>query len=49
MTYYGLFPNSIIRSTLTAMPESANLLSKCRLPLGILIHPFKDLEVINEL
>lgn len=38
---------SIMRCTLTSMPESQNLLSKCRLPLGLLIHPFKDLESLK--
>ena len=38
---------STIRCTLTSIPESQNLLSKCRLPLGILIHPFKDLESLK--
>jgi protein transport protein SEC24 len=36
-----------IRCTLTSMPETSALLSKCRLPLGILIHPFKDLESLK--
>ncbi|XP_064099698.1 protein transport protein Sec24A-like isoform X2 [Macrobrachium nipponense] len=34
----------IFRSTLTKVPESKSVLSKARLPFGILIHPFKDLE-----
>ena len=38
---------STIRCTLTSIPESQSLLSKCRLPLGILIHPFKDLESLK--
>ena len=36
-----------IRCTLTAIPESQSLLNKLRLPLGILIHPFKDLESLK--
>lgn len=34
----------IFRCTLTRIPDSNSLLQKCRLPLGILIHPFKDLD-----
>ncbi|GAB6024255.1 Protein transport protein Sec24A, variant 2 [Chamberlinius hualienensis] len=33
----------IFRCTLTKIPESQSVLHKSRLPLGILIHPFKDL------
>ena len=33
----------IMRSTLTKCPETETILKKCRLPLGIMIHPFKDL------
>jgi len=33
----------IFRCTLTKIPESSSILQKSRLPLGILIHPFKDL------
>jgi protein transport protein SEC24 len=36
-----------IRCTLTSIPETQSLLSKLRLPLGILIHPFKDLESLK--
>ncbi len=36
-----------IRCTLTAIPETQALLNKIRLPLGILIHPFKDLESLK--
>lgn len=35
----------IFRCTLTKIPESSSILQKSRLPLGILIHPFKDLTV----
>ncbi|XP_031841096.1 protein transport protein Sec24AB isoform X2 [Nomia melanderi] len=34
----------IFRCTLTKIPESNGLLQKSRLPLGVLIHPFKDLN-----
>ncbi|XP_018326944.1 protein transport protein Sec24A [Agrilus planipennis] len=34
----------IFRCTITKIPESNSLLQKSRLPFGILIHPFKDLE-----
>ncbi|XP_044749387.1 protein transport protein Sec24A [Coccinella septempunctata] len=37
----------IFRSTLTKIPESQSLLQKSRLPLGILIHPFKDLTQLS--
>lgn len=34
----------IFRCTMTKIPESNSLLQKSRLPLGVLIHPFKDLN-----
>lgn len=34
--------SDVMRCTLKKIPETANLLQKSRLPLGILIHPFKD-------
>ncbi|XP_071439890.1 protein transport protein Sec24A [Hetaerina americana] len=34
----------IFRCTLTKIPETNSLLQKSRLPLGILIHPFKDVN-----
>ena len=34
----------IFRCTLTSIPHTQGLLNKSRLPLGILIHPFKDLS-----
>merc|ERR1719510_1804910 len=34
----------IFRSTLTKIPETDALLKKSRLPLGVLIHPFRDLS-----
>ena len=39
----------IFRCTLTKIPESSSILQKSRLPLGILIHPFKDLPVRSQL
>lgn len=36
-----------IRCTMSSIPETQQLLGKCRLPLGILIHPFKDLESLK--
>jgi len=39
----------IMRCTLSKVPDSASLLQKSRLPFGILIHPFKDDEVRNQL
>lgn len=35
----------IFRCTLSKIPESNSLLQKSRLPLGILIHPYRDLSV----
>ncbi|VDN16556.1 unnamed protein product [Dibothriocephalus latus] len=34
----------LMRCTLTAMPASSRLQSQCRLPLGLLIHPFRDVN-----
>lgn len=34
----------IFRCTLTKIPETNQLLQKSRLPLGVLIHPFRDLN-----
>ncbi|XP_064628770.1 protein transport protein Sec24A-like isoform X2 [Lineus longissimus] len=34
----------IFRCTLNAIPQTQAILNKARLPLGILIHPFKDLS-----
>ncbi|KAL1509266.1 hypothetical protein ABEB36_004029 [Hypothenemus hampei] len=36
----------VFRSTVTKIPESSSLLQKSRLPLGLLIHPFKDLNYL---
>lgn len=37
----------IFRCTLTKIPETKSLLDKSRLPLGVLIHPFKDLDHLS--
>ncbi|KAK7603574.1 hypothetical protein V9T40_003573 [Parthenolecanium corni] len=37
----------VFRCTLTRIPESKNLLDKSRLPLGILLHPFRDLTNLS--
>ncbi|KAL8573166.1 hypothetical protein ACOMHN_036151 [Nucella lapillus] len=34
----------VFRCTINAIPQTSSLLNKSRLPLGILIHPFKDLS-----
>uniref|UniRef100_L7M0D9 Putative vesicle coat complex copii subunit sfb3 n=1 Tax=Rhipicephalus pulchellus TaxID=72859 RepID=L7M0D9_RHIPC len=34
----------IFRCTLTKIPETQSLLQKARLPLGVLIHPFRDVH-----
>ncbi|XP_044743639.1 protein transport protein Sec24A [Chrysoperla carnea] len=34
----------IFRCTMTKIPENNSLLNKSRLPLGVLIHPFRDLN-----
>ena len=34
----------VFRSTLTHVPQTQALLNKSRLPLGILLHPFKDMD-----
>ncbi len=36
--------NLCLRCTLSKIPETEALLKKARLPLGVLIHPFKDLS-----
>lgn len=35
----------IFRCTLTKVPENKSVLQKAKLPFGLLIHPFRDLEV----
>ncbi|KAL1139045.1 hypothetical protein AAG570_009106 [Ranatra chinensis] len=39
--------SEIFRCTLTKIPETKSLLDKSRLPLGVLIHPFKDLNQLS--
>ncbi|MBN3302571.1 SC24A protein, partial [Amia calva] len=34
----------VFRSTLTNIPQTQSLLNKAKLPLGLLLHPFKDLS-----
>lgn len=40
LLWYRLF-----RCTLTSIPQTQALLNKAKLPLGLLLHPFKDLVV----
>lgn len=40
---------SIMRSTLSKVPQTKSVLQKSRMPFGIMIHPFKDLDEINVL
>ena len=35
---------SVLRCTLKAIPHTQNLLQKVKLPLGLVVHPFKDLS-----
>lgn len=39
--------SEIFRCTLMAIPQTSALLNKSRLPLGVIIHPFKDLTSEN--
>lgn len=32
---------------MSAIPESSELLNKTRLPLGLTLHPFRDLKVFK--
>uniref|UniRef100_A0AC35FA64 Uncharacterized protein n=1 Tax=Panagrolaimus sp. PS1159 TaxID=55785 RepID=A0AC35FA64_9BILA len=34
--------NSIFRSSVSAIPETPELVKKCRLPMGLTLHPFRD-------
>lgn len=34
-----------MRCTVAKIPESKSLLDKSRLPLGLLVHPFRDINV----
>ncbi|KAF7281230.1 hypothetical protein GWI33_005020 [Rhynchophorus ferrugineus] len=38
--------SDVFSCTMTKIPETASLLQKARLPLGLLIHPFKDLSYL---
>lgn len=37
----------IMRCTLTNIPSTSKLLVRCRLPLGLVMHPFRDLSSLN--
>ena len=37
----------VMRSTLTAVPENEKLLKKAKLPFGILLWPFKDVQQLS--
>ncbi|CAF3954917.1 unnamed protein product [Rotaria sordida] len=37
----------VMRCSLNVFPQTKDLLNKCRLPLGVLIHPFKDLDSLS--
>ncbi|CAF1266761.1 unnamed protein product [Rotaria magnacalcarata] len=37
----------VMRCSLNVIPQTKDLLNKSRLPLGVLIHPFKDLESLS--
>lgn len=39
--------SDLFRCTMTKIPETNSLLQKSRLPLGVLIHPFKDLNQLS--
>lgn len=43
--YFSVFFRSVLCCTLNAVPETKSLLTKSKLPLGIHIHPFRDLQV----
>ncbi|KAL3042568.1 hypothetical protein OYC64_020491 [Pagothenia borchgrevinki] len=34
----------VFRSTLTSIPQTQSLLNKAKMPLGLMLHPFKDLS-----
>lgn len=40
-----LCASRVFRSTLTSIPQTQSLLNKAKMPLGLLLHPFKDLSV----
>ncbi|KAI4814199.1 hypothetical protein KUCAC02_003403 [Chaenocephalus aceratus] len=35
----------VFRSTLTSIPQTQSLLNKAKMPLGLMLHPFKDLSL----
>uniref|UniRef100_A0A1I7YZF0 Protein transport protein SEC24 n=1 Tax=Steinernema glaseri TaxID=37863 RepID=A0A1I7YZF0_9BILA len=39
----------IFRCTLSGIPQTQELLKKCRLPLGLTLHPYRDLKQLNVL
>ncbi|TMS37636.1 hypothetical protein L596_004528 [Steinernema carpocapsae] len=41
--------NEVFRCTMSGIPQSQELLKKCRLPLGLTIQPFRDLKQLNVL
>ena len=41
--FFFFFP-SVLCCTVNAVPETKSLLTKSKLPLGIHLHPFKDLQ-----
>lgn len=41
--FFGL--SRVFRSTLCNIPQTQSLLNKAKMPLGLLLHPFKDLSV----
>ena len=45
MCIFGSLFCSVLCCTLNAVPETKSLLTKSKLPLGIHIHPFRDLQV----
>lgn len=44
-TYVFVCLSRVFRSTLTSIPQTQSLLNKAKMPLGLLLHPFKDLSV----
>ncbi|VDL69235.1 unnamed protein product [Nippostrongylus brasiliensis] len=38
---------SVFRCTLTTVPQTEELLKKCRLPFGLTLHPFRDMKNLN--
>ena len=44
MDFLDIFFSSVLCCTVNAVPETKSLLTKSKLPLGIHLHPFKDLQ-----